>query len=53
MAIEKQCAFADVYRPWMKIAFRKKPEDMLANNINHPNDFGHWIYFQALEKMGL
>jgi len=25
----------------------------LANNINHPNDFGHWIYFQALEGIGL
>jgi acyl-CoA thioesterase-1 len=53
VAREKQCAFADVYHAWMSLAERKKPEDLLANNINHPNDFGHWIYFQALRGLGL
>jgi lysophospholipase L1-like esterase len=53
VAREKQCAFADVYRNWQTIAEKKKPEDLLANNINHPNDFGHWMYFQVLEKIGL
>ena len=53
VAREEHCAFADVYHLWMSIAARKKPEDLLANNINHPNDFGHWIYFQALEGIGL
>ncbi len=53
VAREKNCAFADVYHYWMSIAERKKPEDMLANNINHPNDFGHWIYFEAFEGIGL
>ena len=24
-----------------------------CNNINHPNDFGHWIYFEALQATGL
>ncbi len=53
VALEKQCAYADVYRRWMSLTAHKKPEDLLANNINHPNDYGHWIYFQALEAMGL
>jgi hypothetical protein len=53
VAREEQCAFADVYHRWMSLAERKKPEDLLGNNINHPNDFGHWIYFQALQATGL
>jgi len=53
VAREEHCAFADVYHYWMSLAERKKPEDLLANNINHPNDYGHWIYFQALQALGL
>ncbi len=53
VAREEQCAFADVYHYWMSIAARKKPEDLLGNNINHPNDFGHWIYLRALAAIGL
>ena len=51
VARERQCAFADVYNLWQQFAGKKKPEDLLGNNINHPNDFGHWIYFQALAAM--
>ena len=53
VALEEHCAFADVYHVWTSIAARKKPEDLLANDINHPNDFGHWIYFQAFEAIAL
>lgn len=53
VAAEKRCAFADVYGNWTALLERKKPEDVLANNVNHPNDFGHWIYFQVLERLGL
>ena len=53
VAREKQCAFADVYHNWLAIESKKKPEDMRSNNINHPNDFGHWIYFEVLERMEL
>ncbi len=53
VAREKHCAFADVYHLWMDIATRKRPEDLLGNNINHPNDFGHWIFFQALQAIEL
>ena len=49
----KHCAFADVFHLWQQFAVPKKPEDLLGNNINHPNDFGHWIYYQALMGLGL
>jgi lysophospholipase L1-like esterase len=47
------CAFADVYGNWVAFAARKKPEDLLGNNINHPNDFGHWLYYRVLVGLGL
>jgi lysophospholipase L1-like esterase len=50
VAHEMDCAFADVFNNWQALAQRKKPEDLLGNNINHPNDFGHWIYFQVLDR---
>jgi lysophospholipase L1-like esterase len=53
VARESAGAYADVFRNWQSFAERKKPEDLLGNNINHPNDFGHWIYFQVLGEMGL
>jgi hypothetical protein len=27
--------------------------EVLGNNINHPNDFGHWIYYRVLSALGL
>lgn len=53
VAEETRCAYANVYDNWQLIAARKKPEDLLGNNINHPNDFGHWIYFRVLSELGL
>jgi acyl-CoA thioesterase-1 len=53
VAREKQCAYADVYHNWQAIAASKKPEDLLGNNINHPNDFGHGIYYHVLARIGL
>jgi lysophospholipase L1-like esterase len=53
VARETRCAFADVFGNWQTLAARKKPEDLLGNNINHPNDFGHWIYFRVLQEIGL
>jgi hypothetical protein len=53
VAAETGCALADVFRNWQVLAARKRPEDLLANNINHPNDFGHWIYYQVLSAMDL
>jgi hypothetical protein len=53
VARDENCAYADVFSNWEAATARKKPEDLLANNINHPNDFGHWIYFRVLQAMGL
>jgi acyl-CoA thioesterase-1 len=53
VARAKACAFADVLGNWKTFVDRKKHEDLLANNVNHPNDFGHWIYYQVLEQLGL
>jgi acyl-CoA thioesterase-1 len=53
VAREKNCAYADVYHNWQTIAALKMPEDLLGNNINHPNDFGHSIYYRVLTQVGL
>ena len=53
VARETGAAFGDVFNNWQAIANRKKPEDLLGNNINHPNDFGHWLYFRVLAELGL
>jgi lysophospholipase L1-like esterase len=53
VAAARGCAFADVLVNWKAVLERKKPEDLLANNINHPNDYGHWLYFQVLDRLGL
>jgi len=53
VARDNHCAYADVFSNWQIIADRKKPEDLLGNNINHPNDFGHWIYFRVFQALGL
>jgi len=50
-AEEAQCAFADVYGAWMTMLERKDRHSLLGNNINHPNDFGHWIYCEALKSV--
>jgi len=53
VATETRCAYADVFTNWQLMAARKRPEDLLANNINHPNDFGHWIYYRVFAAMEL
>jgi len=53
VAAETGCAYADVYHNWQARAQRKKPEDFLGNNINHPNDYGHDIYHRVFLKLGL
>ncbi len=53
IARKTHCAYADVFNNWQTLAARKKPEDLLGNNINHPNDFGHWVYWRVFEAMGL
>jgi lysophospholipase L1-like esterase len=47
----QKCAYVDVYSVWAKALARKDAPSLLGNNINHPNDFGHWLYLQALEAV--
>jgi len=43
---------ADVHTLWQQeLAAGKTPSSLLFNNINHPNDYGHYIYFKAFEGM--
>jgi acyl-CoA thioesterase I len=50
-AAETKCAYVDVYDTWSMVLKRKDQSSLLGNNINHPNDFGHWLYEQAFEAM--
>lgn len=50
-ALEAHCAYVDVFATWEKVLERKDQPSLLGNNINHPNDFGHWLYFIAFEAM--
>ena len=50
-ALETNCAYVDVYSTWEKVLERKDQSSLLGNNINHPNDFGHWLYELSFEAM--
>jgi len=47
------CAYADVHGVWQRVLERKDQPSVLANNINHPNNFGHWLYHKAFAALGL
>ncbi len=46
-----KCAYADVFAVWKKALARKDLPSLLGNNINHPNDFGHWLYTETLKSV--
>ncbi|BBI31064.1 SGNH/GDSL hydrolase family protein [Cohnella abietis] len=42
----------DAHAQWiLELAAGKTPASLLLNNINHPNDYGHWIYSKAFVPM--
>lgn len=46
-------ALADVTRLWDAVLAWKRPRDLSGNGTNHPNDFGHRLYAQAvIETIG-
>ena len=45
------CAYVNVYDIFEKVFARKDQASLLSNNINHPNNFGHWLYFQAFKNL--
>lgn len=52
-AKDTKAAYANVYDTWAMVLKRKDQSSLLGNNINHPNDFGHWLYMQALVAISL
>ncbi|HZZ45208.1 MAG TPA: SGNH/GDSL hydrolase family protein [Tepidisphaeraceae bacterium] len=51
VAAQTHCAYADVYATFEKVLARKDVPSLLGNNINHPNNFGHYLYLQTLESL--
>jgi acyl-CoA thioesterase I len=41
-------ALADVTALWKEMLGRKREVDLTGNGVNHPNDFGHRVYAQAV-----
>jgi len=51
LARRESYSYVDIYGVWQGFLARKQPEDLLANNVNHPGDFGHWIYEQCIRSI--
>jgi acyl-CoA thioesterase I len=41
-------AMADMTAIWQELLKRKRIEDITGNGVNHPNDYGHRLYAQAI-----
>ena len=50
VAKENETAFVNIYSTFKRFTDIKGQSSMLGNNINHPTDFGHWVYEQAIEN---
>ncbi|MCA9229354.1 MAG: SGNH/GDSL hydrolase family protein [Planctomycetales bacterium] len=48
---EPGIVLADITAIWEELLKRKSFYDLTGNGVNHPNDFGHRIYAQALMAM--
>jgi lysophospholipase L1-like esterase len=44
-------ALADLTAVWELLLARKHDNDLTGNGLNHPNDFGHRLYAQALLQL--
>lgn len=52
LGAEYEVGVADVHAVWQQeLAAGKTHGSLLLNHINHPNDYGHYIYFKAFERM--
>lgn len=49
IAGELGAGYVGVFEVWERVLSRKDFSSLLANNLNHPNDFGHWLYFVACD----
>jgi len=50
-AAETNSAYVDVFNIFELVFKRKNQSSILQNNINHPNNFGHFLYFQTFKNM--
>jgi acyl-CoA thioesterase-1 len=39
---------ADLTSIWLRLMERKRHIDLTGNGVNHPNDYGHRVYAQAI-----
>ena len=46
--VQSGVALADVTQVWTEMLRQKPDFDLTGNGLNHPNDFGHRLYAQAL-----
>ena len=46
--VQPGVALADVTQVWTEMLMQKPDFDLTGNGLNHPNDFGHRLYAQAL-----
>jgi lysophospholipase L1-like esterase len=44
-------ALADLTEVWKKLLIHKHDLDLTGNGLNHPNDFGHRLYAQAILQL--
>ncbi len=44
-------ALADLTEVWTKLLVHKHDLDLTGNGLNHPNDFGHRLYAQAILQL--
>ena len=49
--VGKGIAVADVTEVWHRLLQRKHDLDLTGNGLNHPNDFGHRLYAQAILQL--
>ncbi len=49
--VEPGVAVADLTWVWELLLRRKHDLDLSGNGLNHPNDFGHRLYAQALLQL--
>ncbi len=48
---EPGIALADLTAIWTEFLKRKPDRDFTGNGVNHPNDFGHRVYAQAVSSL--
>lgn len=51
LSLEYGAAFADVNALWNYALLRKSDDDLLRNGINHPNNYGHYLYYTLLKTL--